>query len=54
MTVGTMDQFEIALGALLDEFRANGMTLEAMAEALHFELEAIEFEIDAEEEADDR
>lgn len=46
---GIMDRFAVAMGYLLDRFRAEGMTLEAMAEALGFELDAVEHEIDAEE-----
>ena len=45
---GTMDRFALAIGALIDEFRADGMTPEAMAEALSFELDAIVTEIEPE------
>jgi len=46
---GTMDRFAEAIGEMLGQFRAVGMTKEAMAEALGFELDAIAHEIEAEE-----
>lgn len=46
--LGTMDQLALALGNLIEVFRADGATLDAMARAFRFEAEALEAE-DAED-----